>query len=106
MIQHIVTQVLWPWQCSRVCPQIEVSSDTSVMIVSGDRTLTAECDQTMITGDNSVVWDKNMRHRHTLLLSCTDIDHDNNSISGRHIIIIIDTARSTMIALESNLYLD
>ena len=79
-------QVLWPWRCERVCPEISVSPDTSLMVVSGDRTVTAECDRAVDSETGAVVWgEARLRHRHTLLLSCTDLYLDSelaDSFSG------------------------
>ena len=43
-----------------------------------------------LSGTDQVVWDTSVRHKHTLLLSCTDIQlgnfthpHDIISVSGR-----------------------
>ena len=79
--------MLWPWQCDRVCPDISVTPDTSLMVVSGDRTVTAECERAVDSDTGAEVWggDTRLRHRHTLLLSCTDIfldSEDADSFSG------------------------
>ena len=76
---------MWPWQCDRVCPGVSVTPDTSLMVVSGDRTLTAECERAVDSSSGALVWggDTRLRHRHTLLLSCTDIyTHSGDSFSG------------------------
>ena len=38
-----------------MCPDIGVTSDTSVMIISGDRTVTGHCDRAVISGDLSSI---------------------------------------------------
>ena len=78
---------MWPWQCDRVCPDISVTPDTSLLVISGDRTVTAECQRAVDSDTGAVVWggDTRLRHRHTLLLSCTDIfldAEDADSFSG------------------------
>ena len=70
-----------------MCPEISVSPDTSLMVVSGDRTVTAECERAVDSDTGAEVWggDTRLRHRHTLLLSCTDIfldSEDSDSFSG------------------------
>ena len=79
--------MLWPWQCDRVCPDISVTPGTSLLVISGDRTVTAECQRAVDSDTGAVVWggDTRLRHRHTLLLSCTDIfldAEDADSFSG------------------------
>ena len=64
-----------------------MTPDTSLLVVSGDRTVTAECQRAVDSDTGAVVWggDTRMRHRHTLLLSCTDIFLDTeeaDSFSG------------------------
>ena len=70
-----------------MCPPLSLTRDTSVVIISGDRTLTAECDTG--PGDHA-------RHKHTLLLSCTDTLHHNATISGndKYIMIIFSSGTS------------
>ena len=44
---------------------------------SGDRTVTGHCETPLDLGTGALVSD--LRHRHTLLLSCTDISQQNSS---------------------------
>ena len=64
-----------------------MTPDTSLLVISGDRTVTAECQRAVDSDTGAVVWggDTRLRHRHTLLLSCTDIfldKEDADSFSG------------------------
>ena len=80
----VCTQVLWPWDCKRKCPDIAMSN-ASVIIVSGDRTVTAECDQAAIADTGEIVWEGTSRHSSTLLVSCTDVlipEKDGDMLSG------------------------
>ena len=76
----VCTQVLWPWDCTRKCPELEVS-DSNVIIVSGDRTVTAYCDNAAIAGTGDRVWEGSKRHSSSLLVSCTDVILQENETS-------------------------
>ena len=71
----LCTQVLWPWDCRRKCPSLEVQS-SNVILLSGDRTVTAMCDKAVTAGSEDIVW-KGDKDR-TLLVSCTDLMLQDN----------------------------
>ena len=68
----LCTEVIWPWDCKRKCP-LTPPPQGGVIIVSGDRTVTAKCKKVRVaTNGNSVSWGRN--HSQTnLLVSCTDV---------------------------------
>ena len=69
------TQVLWPWDCRRKCPPVEVES-SNVIILSGDRTVTAVCDKAVSAVTGNKVWEGDQAR--PLLVSCTDVVLQDN----------------------------
>ena len=92
----VCTQVIWPWDCRRKCPELSVSN-ASVIIVSGDRTVTAVCDKAAIASTGDIVWESTRRHSNTLLVSCTDVILPNNDTALRG----LDCVNGTLLAHQA-----
>ena len=76
------TMVEWPYSCTRRCPNIRAKG-RSLVVVSGDRTVTAHCSSTTLdTGE--VVWRRERRHSQatSLMVVCTHLTISKDTIAA------------------------
>eukprot|EP00095_Tigriopus_kingsejongensis_P002661 maker-scaffold1023_size69924-snap-gene-0.12 protein:Tk02661 transcript:maker-scaffold1023_size69924-snap-gene-0.12-mRNA-1 annotation:"PREDICTED: hypothetical protein LOC100747979" len=76
----VCRQLIWPWHCERRCPSLLTDEKRNVILLSGDRMLSANCDiavkaPTSITSDREPIWRDFQNDRNAVLMaSCTSLD--------------------------------
>ena len=92
--EGVCLQVLWPWNCRRRCPTLPLD-DANLVIVSGDRTITANCSYATQPMTGERVWE-GKKHHGILLVSCTDVTmQESDSLWG------LDCVNGTFLPLQS-----
>ena len=87
-------QLMWPWHCERRCPSLSSGSDQNVILLAGDRMLSADCDiahkmapislsnpSRRVKEDDSTLWSDYAKNRNSVLMaSCTHLEIDGDEI--------------------------
>ncbi|TRY69959.1 hypothetical protein TCAL_04884 [Tigriopus californicus] len=103
MCEHgVCRQLIWPWHCERRCPSLTTNDKQNVILLSGDRMLSANCDiaikaATSITSDKETIWRDVQNDRNAILMaSCTSVKLRQEVESGSSVIEAGDCVNGTL----------
>ena len=55
-------KVEWPWNCERRCKSLKIDPSKNVILLSGDRMMSAQCDSITESHSGVLIWDKKVKN--------------------------------------------
>ena len=60
-ILPFLLKVEWPWNCERRCKSLKIDPSKNVILLSGDRMMSAQCDSITESHSGVLIWDKKVK---------------------------------------------